>query len=211
MNRIGLRLVLAVGAACALGYASDVRAQAKLVHPPIKAEGILRIRALTGDGQRGLIRTPEYNTTLSRGRNAAREWAELAVTFDSEPDWIDELTFQYYALLYDKSSADPERTFALLKGTVTVLDVARGRNHVAAAYIRPSTLARRGQVVVVAVEIVHKGDVVATVSEGKLPKGQALPPEWWKALKLAPVDGLIMTRSQTPFAFVNYDDYEVSK
>lgn len=207
MNRAILRMMVTVGVVSVLGSATQALAQAKLVHPPIKAEGILRIRELTGDGPRGLVRTPEYTTSMSRGRNATREWAELAVQFDTEPEWIDELTFQYYALLYDKRSGE----YTLLKGTVTVMDVAKGRNHLAAAYIRPSTLARRGQVTAVAVEVVHKGDVVTTVSEGKLAKGQALPAEWWKGLKLVPVDGLILSRAQTPFAYVNYDDYEISK
>jgi hypothetical protein len=35
--------------------------------------------------------------------------------------------------------------------------------------------------------------------------------EWWKTIKLVPKDGCILSRAQTPFALVNYDDYEVIK
>jgi len=194
--------------------ALDAHAQAyKAGRPEARAvtggatDGILRIREFTGFGPRALVRTPEFTSTASRGRNEAKNWDEIAVTFDSDPEWIDEITFQFYALLHERISGD----YTLLKGTVTVVDVARGRNHMAAAYIRPSTLARHGVVVAVAAEVIVKGEVVKTVSDGRLPKAQALPADWWKSSKLVPLDGSILSKSQTPFAVVNYDDYEVSK
>ncbi len=213
MNSIRRRAAASVAIALVCWAALDVRAQVhKTSRPDAKAaaaptEGILRVRELTGFGPRALVRTPEYSSSSSRGRSEAKNWNEITVTFDTDPEWIDEITFQFYALLHERTTAE----YTLLKGAVTVLDVARGRNHLVAAYVRPATMARRGTVVAVAAEVIVKGEVVKTVSEGRLPKGQALEAEWWKKIKLVPVDGLILSRSQTPFAYINYDDYETSK
>lgn len=167
----------------------------------------IRLRELTGVGARGLVPTPVYSTSKSGGRAAAREWGELSVQFDSEPEWIDELSFQYYALLYSRMTKE----YTLLKGAVSHVDIARGRGHMSAAYVRPSTLARYGEVVAVAVEVLLKGENVGTLSEGKTVDRLQLPQEWWKSPKLAPKDGYILSRAQTPFAFVNVDDYEAIK
>lgn len=206
-------LMLAVGAHEA---AAQMRARVEAKSgggytPPVGAAaaggGIVRIRDLTGVGPRGLVRSPEFTVSVSRGRVPAREWAELQLTFDSEPEWIDELSVQYYALLYSRMTKE----YTLLKGSVSHVDVAKGRGHLSAGYIRPSTLQRYGEVVAVAVEVLSKGEVVATSSEGKLPDRQALPTDWWKNAKLVPRDGYILSRTLTPFASINYDDYEVTK
>ena len=91
--------------------------------------GIIRLRDLTGVGPRGIVRTPVYSASVSGGRATARDWAELTVQFDSEPEWIDELAFQYFALLYNRTT----REYTLLKGAATYVDVARGRGHVEVA------------------------------------------------------------------------------
>ena len=166
--------------------------------------GIVRIRQFTGNGPRGLIKIPDV---FPRGRTPARDWAEMQVLFDSESEWIDELVFVYYALLHDRATGE----FTFLKGQVTHVDVARGAKHMSSAYIRPNTLARYGEVVAVAVEVLAGGDVVAAQSEGKLPKAQPLPADWWKTTKLVPKEGLVLAKPQTPFAYVGYDDYEAVK
>lgn len=169
--------------------------------------GPIRIRELTGYGKRGLVNTPEYSTSVSRGRAVARAWAEVLVQFDSDPEWIDELSFQYYVLIHDRKTKE----FMFLKGLVTHPDVVRGKGHLSAMYVRPAVLERYGEVVAVAVEAVIKGETVAVANEGRLPQGQALPSDWWKTTKLIPKDGYLLNRAQTPFALVNYDDYEVVK
>lgn len=167
----------------------------------------IRIRELTGNGPRGLVRTPEYSTSVSRGRAAARTWAEMLVQFDSDPEWIDEISFQYYVLIHDRKTKE----FMFLKGLVTHSNVARGRGHLSSMYVKPFVLERYGDVVAVAVEAVINGETVGVATEGRLPQGQALPADWWKTTKLIPKDGYLLNRSQTPFAFVNYDDYESVK
>lgn len=211
MNRTHSWIVMAVTAAVTAVGVAESRAQAAMQRPAATRPaygptftGPVRIRQFTGFGPRALIKTPDL---FGRGRTPARDWVELSVTFDSEPEWMDEVAFQYYALLFDRVTG--EYTFA--KGLVQHVDVARGKNHLSTAYIRPNTLARFGEVVAVAVEVLYKGEVVATQSDGKLPKGQPLPVDWWKNPKLVIKDGLILTKAQTPFAYVSYDDYEAVK
>lgn len=171
-----------------------------------KAAGApVKIRQLTGIGPRSLMRTPDF-AGGSTGNRGSMQWVAVTVQFDSESEWIDELTVQTYALLHDRASGE----FKLLKGTATYMDVARGRGRMVASYIRPVALQRFGEVVGVAVEAMVKGEVVAAESEGRL-QGKPLPSEWWKSAKLTPVEGYILNKDKTPFAFVAYDDYESLK
>jgi len=212
-------ILTAVAASLVLAVAiQDTQAQskAKAAYPAVAGAGaagagaaserVVRIREFVGFGPRGLARTPEYTSSAPSGKNPSRDWAQLVVLFDSEPEWMDEVTFQYYALLHLRTSDD----YTLMRGAVTHLDVARGRGHMSSAYLRPSTLARYGEVAAVAVEILYKGEVVAVASDGKMPKGQ-LPAEWWKNPRLAPKEGYILNKAQTPFALVNFDDFEAIK
>lgn len=168
--------------------------------------GLLRIHQLTGYGPRALMRSPDSNGGGSRNRNA-REWAEMSVQYDSEPEWLDEVTFQFYALLRHHTTGE----YTLLKGTVSYVDVARGRSHLGVAYIRPNALARLGDIVGVAVEAQVKGEVVSSYSEGKLGPSKPLPQDWWLNPKLPPREGYIVDKSKTPFALLNFDDYEAVK
>ena len=190
-----------------LDGSAQVRARPNAAAGAAAASNPVLIRELTGFGKRGLVQTPGYTTTISPGRAVAGVWAEMLVQFDSDPEWIDEISFQYYVLLHDRKTKE----FMFLKGLVAHVDVARGRGHLSAMYVRPSVLVRYGEVVAVAVEAVIKGVTVGVKTDGKLPQGQALPEDWWKTTKLVPRDGYLLNRSQTPFAFVNYDDYAVIK
>lgn len=172
-----------------------------------KSSGVLAIRMLTGAGPRALMRTPDLFGGSSRNRTGPREWVELGVQYDTDPEWIDEVSFQFYALLLNRATKE----YTLLKGGAAYIDVARGRGHLAVAYVRPTALLRYGEVVGVAVESLVKGEVVSIRSEGKLGPGKPLPEEWWKNPKLAPREGYILDKSKTPFALINYDDYESLK
>lgn len=203
-KRLMIAVAFAVWAAWEAGAQAPGRGQA--AGRP-QAAGPVRIREISGMGSRGLMRTPEYNSSVARGKAVARTWSELLVQFDTDPEWLDELQLYYHVLLHDKQ----KKEFLYLKGNVTHLDVARGRGHLSAMYVRPSALERYGEVVAAAVEAVVKGETVAVASEGKLPQGMTLPAEWWKTTKLVPKDGYLLGRNQTPFAFINHDDYEVAK
>ncbi len=168
-----------------------------------EGRAVVRVRELTGFGPRALMRSPDAGAS----KRGSREWAELAVLFDTEPEWLDEVAFQFYVLLRGQAGTE----YSLLKGTVTYVDVERGRAHQGVAYVRPAALARYGEIVGVAVEAKVKGEVVSVLSEGRLGPSKPLPSEWWKNPNLSPKEGYILDKSKTPFMLINFDNYEALK
>jgi hypothetical protein len=199
---------LAACAAVALAGLQD-EAMAQAAAPgPAKVAGKnnpgIFIRKLNGLGPRAISKTPDSG----RGKAQARDWVELSVEFDTEPEWVDELTVQFYALCYERKKDE----YTLFKGSITHSDIARGKTHLSSMMIRPQALARYGDVCGVAVEVIYKGEIIETRSEGRQAKGgKALPDEWWKNPKLGVKDGYIVNRALTPFAYYSYDDYEPGK
>ncbi len=168
---------------------------------------ILIIRDLEGIGRRDRVETPRYRTQIPDQRATGNEWCVITTTYDTAPEWIDELTFQYFALLVREERGEPP-AYSLFRGAVTYMEIARDRNKQSTAFLRPNTLKRYGTVIGIAVEISHAGDVIATESRearGSVAEGQE---EWWRNPNLSPRDGYVLNRSETPFAFVNYDRYE---
>ena len=192
---IGVAIILALGAV-------NVFAQGR-IHEG-ESRSVLKVRELTGYGPRALVRSPDSGSSKRAG---SREWAELSVQYDTDPEWLDEVAFQFYVLLRSKLTSE----FTLLKGVVTYVDVARGVKHQGVAYVRPSALARYGEIMGVAVEAKVKGEVVGVLSEGRLGQNKPLPLEWWKNPNLSPKDGGILDKSKTPFALSNFDEYEALK
>lgn len=166
---------------------------------------VLKLRELTGYGPRAILKSPDSGASR---RSASREWVELGVQYDTQPDWIDEVSLSYYVLLRNPRN-NPE--LALIKGTVGYLDVARGASHLGVAYVRPAALARYGEVAAVAVEVRIKGEIIDVLSIGRLAPSKPLPSDWWKSPNLIAKDGYIVDKSRTPFALVNFDEYEALK
>lgn len=204
MNTGSIAARMALCVALLMGFTPGVgMAQVKV--KPQGAVGVLKIHQLTGYGPRALMHAPDSNNGGSR-RNS-REWVEMSVQYDSDPEWIDEVTFQFYALLRQRATGE----YTLIKGSVAYVDVARGRAHLGVAYIKPNALLRWGDVVGVAVEASIKGEVVSSLSEGKLGPAKPLPQDWWLNQKLVEKDGYIVEKARTPFAIQNFDDYEMAK
>jgi hypothetical protein len=195
------KIVLCVALALALGE-GVAQAQVRATAARAGAE-IIRIRELTGLGPRAVMTSP--GSSNSR-RAVAPVWIQLQVQYDTEPEWIEDLMVQFHVLLRNRAGE-----FTLLKGTVNYVDVARGKGHLACAYVRPAGVARFGDVLGVAVELTVKGKVEAEFSDGKLAPGKPLPQDWWKNEKLVLRDGYVVDKSKTPFALVNFDDYEALK
>lgn len=156
---------------------------------------LIRIRKMTPVKER----TPEYETKMPSGTTSRpKDWWRVVVEFDTQPEWIDELEFTYYAYIEDQSNKGAPVMF---RGTVTYQNIAKGR-HLADMFLNPSTLARMGAVKQIAVVVKSKGAVVAMEST-------ATRPNWWDGFP--PVDGVLLSRAQTPFAFLDYDAYEAIK
>ena len=145
--------------------------------PAPDSEAGVRIRRLEGIGPRSLARTPEYNprTNIVSAGKPAQEWVQIVVTYDTEPEWIDEMEIRFYVM--SEGEIEGRKAFSLYRETVRCMDVERGARHLSAVYLRPVAVKRYGPVVAVAVEIVRDGKVAAEETERSLkdlPDGR-----WW--------------------------------
>lgn len=178
---------------------------------PRRPEEILRVRELTGVGTRDRVKTPVFSG--SRGQMTRRDWlwVQIETEYDTAPEWIDELTFRYYALAQNARVAEGEPRFSLYKTVVRYVDIEAGRGHRSAVFLHPSARKRFGDLVGVAVEVVHDGNVIAEESAVQRP----IPEDWWQRATLTKSDqvvvrdGYLLDRSKTPFAMLAIDDYEV--
>ena len=161
---------------------------------PAITKGI-SIKKITPEKQK----TPEYQLLKGQVMARTREWFVVNTIYETDPEWVDEALFTYYVVV--KAKQGPQK-YTLFKGDVTYVNIQKGK-HKSDIYLHPSTLARYGDVERVAVVISVQGRPVAMES---LPSSNR---RWWE--ELPPVDGYLLNRMQTPFAMINFDDYEAIK
>ena len=224
MKRIGGWVLAGMGVLLA-GVAVDrVLAQGVRGTPAVGAPGV--VAPAPGDNRRLLtIRpmpklnkvkqpSPLYTTTSTRTSSSRpREWAAFEVTYDTIPEWMDEVVVTYYVMA-ERRGAEAKKEFSFYQTTVRYADVARGE-HLACAMLSPAALLRNGdQFVGFAVEFTSADGALLAVNN--VVDGTLLPPEWWKkpevteSKSVVKRDGLT-DRSKTPFGLINIDDYEVVK
>jgi len=161
------------------------------------------------------VETPSYSTSVGRGENRPKEWHVISVSYDTIPEWIDELTVHFYAISMEKDRKTGRNAYSLFKVVVRYVDIERGRSHLARAFLRPTALERYGEVVGAAVEMSVGGELVAEESD-VAPKAK-LPQKWWKnplvvdSKDVTTRAGYLLDREKSPWAFINIDDYEVIK
>jgi len=178
---------------------------------PVDAALQLRIKKFIGLGKQSLVKTPVYTTTAVRSVTREQDWFRVWVQYETAPEWIDEVVFQYHVLA--KMKVDGRDVFSLYRKSVKYIDVEKGREHMSAVFLRPSAIKRYGDVVASAVEISINGQPAAV----KFEVGMQLPDKWWsnaavtESAAVTVRDGYLLDRRDTPFAFVNVDDYEVIK
>ena len=200
MNRpVRSRVAFGMALAAALLWsAAGAMAQAVpgLAAPGAAGSDILRIRKMAPVPA---TKTPIYQASV-RTQASARslDWWRVMVEYETAPEWIDELEFTYYAYLEDQSNKNAPVMF---RGTVTYVNIPKGR-HFSDMFLHPNVVARMGAVKQIAVVVKAKGATVAMEST-------ATRANWWDGF--SPVDGVMMNRSQTPFAFVDFDTYEAIK
>jgi len=149
------------------------------------------------DGEK--VRTPEYRIVGGVPQRPTRQWFQITVEYETKPEWIDQLDFEYYVLLKKRGG---KAKYKLLKGTVSYVNIPKGR-HKSVMYLHPSTIERFGDVSRVAVLVRSGGRLVALET---VPRAQQ---RWWE--QLTPETGLLLNRMQTPFSMILYDEYEAIK
>ena len=128
----------------------------------------------------------------------------ITTEYSTAPEWMDELEFRYYALVQSKKG---KKEYTLLRGDVTYVNIERnaggGPRHKSVVYLHPTTLARYGEVERLAVLIYYQGRLIGIESEPSTKQ------RWWE--QLTPKSGYVLNRLESPFAMINYDDYEAIK
>ncbi len=203
------------------GTASRKRAVAAGEESPVVA-----IDKIYGVGNRTKLDTPTYNTSAARGINTPKKWSRIEVTYKTgrtKVEWLDSLTFSYYALA-KKIDREKGTLYTFYKKNIHYVNIEAGKrqlNHRSHIFLRPAAVRRNGELIAVAVEISHKGVIVDTAVEyasgaaAKLPKSEK--GKWWKnsvitESKITTTDtSSLLDRSQSPWAYINIDDYEVIK
>lgn len=146
--------------------------------------------------------TPQYQLSSNQMKGKSRNWVGVISEYDTDLEWTDELTFTYYVLVENtKNLRGPKES--LFRAKVTYVNIEKGRGHKSDVYLHPSTILRYGDIKRVAVLVEANGKLVAGDA---VPKSNA---RWWE--QYTPTDGLLLNRMQTPFAMVNFDDYEAVK
>ncbi len=163
------------------------------------AAGGVAIRKIQRTGPNTRLRTPIFTTDTSENIKRNREWVCLSVTYDTEPDWIDELEVRYMVLVkHPKTGA-----YTMFPATVTYQDVAKGKGHTSTVFLRPQTVERYGAVDWVGVRMFAGGQQVAIAQD---PNDKS---PWTASIKT--VEKVLLNRSQTPFFLIGYDNFETIK
>lgn len=165
-----------------------------------------------------LATTPDYSFSLGpQGKRVQKNknWLEVEVSFDwtprnPKPEFLDELTLNYYILLNNKDRENPKGT--LLTGSVTHVAIPQGKGMNSVMYVSPRTLERffagkvpstaNSAVLDAGVTITQQGQLVAESSW----KGRG---QWWSGFQQ--VSGYVLNKSETPFAPLVWDYYEAIK
>jgi hypothetical protein len=149
-----------------------------------------------------MVRTPDFQFQGDQKKvGRGEQWLEVEVEFTAVPEMTDELTFKYYILFAGK----------LMTGEVTHVNIPKGRGLYSVMYVSPRTLARMtggkpisaNSIENIAVQILSKGQLVAE-SNFKEARGP-----WWQTMQQLP--GLVLNKSETPFAPLYWDRYEAIK
>jgi hypothetical protein len=132
---------------------------------------------------------------MSLDQRAQKRWFRIAVEYETEPEWIDHLTIEFYLLM-------PGEDKILFKGIVQYVDIPKGRDHLAEMYMHFNSYERyrnRGKFKTAVVIKIH-GEVVA------VSKPNSLETAWWADKQVHPCG--LLNRLDTPFRIANVDKYE---
>ena len=147
------------------------------------------------------VKTPDYSSSINEATTTPGDWTKIMVRFDTEAEWTDQLEMRFYIVVKNPKTA----AYTMFTGMYVYSDIPKGRNHQAAVFLRPRTVERYGAAERAAVEMYSKGELVAA---GSFPEDNK---PWWRTATVRSVEGYVIERSQTPFANIAGDNYELPK
>jgi hypothetical protein len=148
--------------------------------------------------------TPVYqgedgsDTILAKGTlnesTGVRKWFRISAEYETGAEWTDQLTLEYYVLFPGGKQ--------VFKGTVSYIDIPRGRNHLSEMYMHFNSYARHYKhgTVHYAVVALLNGRQVSLETSKKTPEN------WWKELPAHPCG--LLDRNMTPFSVLNVEKFE---
>jgi hypothetical protein len=147
----------------------------------------------------GMLQPPAVGGNRGHG-GGNDQWLAVEADFKANVDLTEELTFKYLIAINGKC----------VTGESTYVSIEKGRDLHSVMFLSPRALRRLAygkrfspnMVENITVQIVSKGEVVAQRSLREV--GQ-----WWA--KLEPVKGEVLKKSETPFAWADWDYYEELK
>ena len=157
-----------------------------------------------------------YSLGLQKSTGQAKNWIAIEVVFTWKPrlsteKFADDVTFNYYVLLNNKSATNPQGTLLIGQVTHTAIP-ASGNDLRSVIYISPRTLERffdgkipstpSSALVDIGVTITRQGQIVADKSL----KGSG---DWWPQFQQT--SGYLLNKNETPFAPLYWDYYEAIK
>lgn len=180
-----------VSALTALALISPAFAQ---VQAPV-GPGSVKINKI----QPAVVKTPEFNITGGpQKRSKSLDWLEVEVEFEVKPEEIDELTFAYTIGIENR----------LLDGTVTHVNIPKGRDRYSVVYVAPRALEKlTGGRPLTAGSIQNVWVIVSR--QGQVIDQQAFKPG--PIPNLPHTAGMVLNKSETPFAPLFFDRYEAIK
>lgn len=192
--------------------ATALQAQAPAVQEPLPAVRV-KIKRITVIEQP----TPQFSAgSVKEKRWRPKNWVEVDVEFDVDvpnsaggsKGTYPSLQMGIYIAL---NHTNKEGKFEVVEGTLDLVNVPAGENHVL-AYVAPSTMRLVFQKDVVTVSSDVKGCGVEVLAEGKRIAGDTNlgTGAWWEEKKdsFAFLQGMLLSKSKTPFAPL-WGDYDV--
>lgn len=177
----------------------DIRAQA-----PSPAAPVARVPVMIRNVEAQPVGTPVFEVKGPSQQPARGKWLHVFAEYDTEPEWIDELTFTVYVGFKGRTKEAPP--LSVFKGEVTQVHIAAGKRHIVDMYVHPRLIERYGEPGPVAIEVKQKdGRVLGT-------SGKPEPTQpWWNNPQYTIVSDGLLNRSQTPFALIDIESQELIK
>ena len=152
-----------------------------------------------GKVQPAMMKSPEFQLVGGVNKRSKNlDWLEVEVEFEVKVEEVDELTFTYTIMVENK----------LLDGTVTHINIPKGRDRYSVMYVAPRALEKlTGGRALTGASIQNVWVVVSR--QGQVLEQQAFKPG--PIPNLPHMAGMVLNKNETPFAPLFFDRYEAIK
>jgi len=167
---------------------------------PVAASDMVRLLDMEWEE----VDAPQYDANariLPLNRGARLDWLQIQAEYATALDWTDEITFTFYVALNGDPENLPEGSSPrnVFSGSVTFINLPKGRDHKVDMFLDPYTFERFGDVFAVAVEVEVNGEAAGILTE---PQELAVH-RWWESQ--TPNYIPLLPRHESPFRLVEVE------